>query len=322
MEDQNSTIAESIFSPQEVSKASIRVIEDRKANPNAGITTGISPLDAVLNKHRPGELRIVLGYTSNYKSGLMNYIARHNAQIIKENGEADKKVVITYIWEQSVEEQGIIDISQVAMIEATKMMQGQLTDSEWHKIKEAGVTRGTLPWCLVGHSSESKKRRPRLSMTDVYDSLAHIVDVQKKEPALVVLDYLQRIQREEGRTLREQFMNIVDKAKDLAIAFHCPVILGSQAGRQVKSRQWQLPQVEDGQETSNLEQSADSFLSVWMPKTSYPDQHKLNYGTETYTVDNNLLILGVLKQKFGIAPKIIPLHVKPEVNEIHERRNP
>jgi hypothetical protein len=103
----------------------------------------------------------------------------------------------------------------------------------------------------------------------------------------------------------------------MALAYHVPVMLGSQAKRISKERAWRLPQIDDGQETSNLEQSADSLLSVWMPKQDYPEGKPIEYGSLQLVVTPNLLLVGILKQRFGVAPKIIPLHVQPEINEIH-----
>jgi replicative DNA helicase len=311
-------ISKSVFAPQQVSQQAVKVVETRAATKGDGIETGIAELDKYLVPMRPGELVVVLGYTSNYKSGLMNFITRHHAKRIKAAGEADKKVVMTFTWEQSVEEQGIVDISQIIQIPTDKMMRGELSDSEWKELHRGAVERGALPWWLVGHSIESKERRPRLSMADVYAAMAHVVDVQKVKPVLVALDYLQRMPLENSRRdHRIQFMEMVDAAKDLALAFHVPVLLGAQSGRQVQSRTWRLPQKDDGQETSNLEQSADKMISVWMPKNDYPVGQLIEYGNDTFTVTENLLICGLLKQKFGPAPKVMGLHVKPQVNEIY-----
>ncbi len=312
-----------VFSPQSVSTMAYQVIEGRAADPNSGLTTGIPALDAVLNPHRPGELRTVLGYTSNYKSGLMNYIARTNAARFKDEAKNGGKlrVVITVTWEQSVEEQGVIDIANATGIDATSLMRGSINDGDWVRLKKASIQRGKLPWWALGHSSESNERRPRLSMSDVAHALEHITTTQNVEVGLVCLDYLQRIRREPGptaRETREQFMEIVDRAKDMALAFHTPVMLGSQSGRKVQSRQWRLPQKDDGQETSNLEQSSDSMLSVWMPKNDYPAGESVVYGDKSYLVTDDLLILGVMKQKFGIAPKIFGFRVNAAKNLIGE----
>lgn len=304
------------FAPQEVSNQAYGVIEARSKETNPGIKTGIPSLDQYLNPHRPGELRVILGYTSNYKTGLMNYIARNAARELAKR-EDESRAVITVTWEQSVEEQGIIDISQLAVLDVTKMMRGELTESDWKKLRKAAVMRGGLPWWLIGHSSETQTRRPRLGLNDLASALEYIIDVQKITPELIVLDYLQRIRRENNDEARLQFMEMVDRCKDMALAYHVPVMLGSQAKRTVKERAWRLPQSDDGQETSNLEQSADSLLSVWMPKQDYPPDHKIEWGELKLTVSPNLLIVGILKQRFGIAPKVLPLHVRPEINEIN-----
>lgn len=316
MTTQKSNPEESVFAPQVVSAQAVQVIEDRHNNKGDGIITGITPLDRVLLPMRPGELVVVCGYTSNYKSGLMNYISRYHARKLQE-AETENKAVITFTWEQSIEEQGIVDISQLTRIDVTRMMRGELEELDWKELRKGAVERGTLPWWLVGHSSEGNKRRPRLSMSDAAKVLEYISDVQKIQPVMVVLDYAQRIKRENSNSIREGLMDIVDRAKDMSLAFHCPVLLGCQSSRSVKERQWRLPQLDDGQETSNLEQSADKFISVWMPKNDYPDGQTIQYGKTWYTVTNNLLVLGVMKQKFGEAPRILQLHVKPEVNEIY-----
>lgn len=311
-----SETADVVFAPQLVSQQAVRVIEDRHAHKGDGIVTGIDPLDKVLLPMRPGELVVVCGYTSNYKSGLMNYTARYHARRLLD-AQAQDQAVITFTWEQSVEEQGIVDISQLSKIDVSRMMRGELDELDWKQLRAGAVDRGTLPWWLVGHSSEGGKRRPRLSMTDAAKVLEYIVDVQKVKPVLIVLDYAQRIRQENQHSRREGLMDIVDRSKDMALAFHCPVMLGCQAGRGVKERQWRLPQLDDGQETSNLEQSADKFLSVWMPKNDYPINATFQYGDTWYRVLPNLLIMGVMKQKFGQAPRIMQLFVKPEVNEIY-----
>ena len=184
------------FAPQQVSSQAIETIQDRQDNPRLGVVTGIKSVDKWLNPHRPGELRVVLGYTSNYKSGLMNYIARNAARRILERGESETRAVITVTWEQSVEEQGITDLAQLSVIDVTRMMRGELDADDWRKLRMAAVERGGLPWWLVGHSARNNERRPRLTMTELAHALEYIVDMQGVTPELIALDYLQRIKRE------------------------------------------------------------------------------------------------------------------------------
>jgi hypothetical protein len=95
-------VIESVFSPQQVSSIAYEAVELRHNNRDGEIKTGMSVLDRDLLPMRPGELVIVCGYTSNYKSGLMNYIARNNAQALQNDDFLTdyKKAVITFTWEQ------------------------------------------------------------------------------------------------------------------------------------------------------------------------------------------------------------------------------
>jgi len=122
--------SDSVFAPQVVSQSAISVIEDRHRDPLAGIKTGIESVDRWMLPMRPGELIAVVGYTSNYKSGLMNYIARTQARSLA-GQEDESKAVFTFTWEQSIEEQGIVDISQLTKIDVSKMLRGSLEDSDW-----------------------------------------------------------------------------------------------------------------------------------------------------------------------------------------------
>lgn len=289
-----------IYSPQEVAQRTVTAIQGRVDTRGQGVRTGLDELDAVLNPQRPGELRLVVGYTSNYKSGLMSYIARHNARQWAADGSG--RVVVTVTWEQSVEEQGAVDISQLMGMSVSAMMRGEMGKDDLLRLVQGAVKRGALPWWVFGHSVQDKERRPRLSLTDVAHLLAYLVDEQHVTPGLIVLDYLQRIRLEGKGELREQYMQAVDRCKDMSLAFGVPVMLGTQSGRKVKERKFKMPQLEDIQETSNGEQSADSVLSVWMPKQDMADGDLFEFGKTTYAVTKGLLMVGVLKQKFGDAP--------------------
>lgn len=305
-----------VFTPQQASKLAVESVEARRHAQNAGLKTGIDDLDKELLPLRPGELISVLAFTSNYKSGTMSYIAK---QACEQIDTAAGEIVIYLSWEQSVEEQTLLDISFTSMIEASRLYRGDLTDVQWTELLKASVDRATKPLWLIGHSESSNSRRPRLNMTDVGNALAYVVDVQKRKPRLIVLDYLQRINRDDCRStdIRVAHMEVVDRAKDMSLAFQCPVLLGTQAGRVLLERRWKMPTLADSLESSNLEQSSDKVLSLWYPKTSEPLGTDIRYSSDyVYTVTENLLLMSIAKQKYGRAPVLLQLHVQPEVNQI------
>lgn len=311
------TPEQTVFSPQLASSLAIKSIEARKSAQSAGIKTGIRDLDDYLLPMRGGELISVLAFTSNYKSGFMSYVAKKACEQI--NFDAGE-VVIYISWEQSVEEQTILDISYTSMIEATKLYRGDLTEYQWKKLLGASVERATKPLWLIGHSENSGSRRPRLNMTDVGEAMAYVVDVQERKPKLVILDYLQRINRDDcgSSDIRVGHIEIVDRAKDMSLAFGCPVMLGTQAGRGILERRWKMPTLADSLESSNLEQSSDKCLGLWYPKTTEPVGSQIRYSQDNiYTVTDNLLLLSILKQKYGRAPVLLQFHAQPEVNQIY-----
>jgi hypothetical protein len=308
-------LGKNVYSPKAVKEATWAVIADRVNYQNKGIVTGLEALDNVVLPMRPGEMIGILGYTSNFKTGLMNNIAHYHANRIKESGD-NKQIVVRFDWEMSVEEQGVIDLARITKIDASKMMRGQMDLDEYDRLKAAADDREKLPLWLVGHSSEGHEKRPRMSMNEVNESMNFIVNKLKLKPVLVLVDYLQRVRRLK-KEIREGYMDIVDDTKDLAIEYACPTFLGCQASRKVKSRAWRMPRPDDAAETANFEQSCDKGFSVWMPKNDFTVGSKRKFAKREYEVTGNMLLINMWKQKFGQAPWMIETYVNFESYEVH-----
>ena len=305
---------ELIFSPAESAALAVQALEELKSN-QSGVKTGIKPIDNVLLPMRPGELIVILGYTSWYKSGFMNWLLKAAVPQCCSN-----EIVIKTTWEDSVEEETLKWISADAQIPISALVKGE---ADWNKVMSSYQKRIETPLWIIGHSNKQSamvgKSRPRMTMTDVLEAANFICDGvtdDKVRPKLIVLDYLQRIRPDpsDGNTKREQMMEAVNKSKDLAIQMGCPVVLGVQAGRQVLDRDYKLPRLEDGMETANIEQSSDKVISLWYPiKTEEKGDMIKN---DNIQVTENILIVGIMKQKMGIAPVSMPLWVNPELNYI------
>jgi replicative DNA helicase len=310
---------DTVFTPQQSMTLAINSVEERKVA-GSGMTSGVPGLDDVMLPMKRGDLMVVLGYTSNGKSLLMSAIANHALSTLEPGTD---EVVIYISWEQSVEEQTLLDISRMSRIPSDQLYRGTLDEPQWFQMVQSAIKRATQPLWLIGHSDAAEKRRPRLSMTDVALALEYIVDVQKKKPVLILLDYLQRINRSDCKSADNRFayMDIVDRIKDMALAFTTPVILGCQAGRNTQDKEWRMPNIDDGQETSNIEQSADKFVSVWMPKTNLAPGHKLEIpgtGGMKVPVSDNLFLLELWKNKYGKAPRLFGLYAKPEIGRLYK----
>lgn len=314
------TIQNIAYSPQDASRLSLEMVNDLRTNRH-GVQTGIADMDRALIPARPGELITVLGYTSHYKSGFMNWISR---QAIKDIEPGSNKIVVRVTWEQSVEEDTITWLAGATNIPVTNIARGLVDEKEWKLLNRAAVKRATTPMWIVGHSQQEsaarRRARPRMTIHDVINAVEYIVNdatSHRLEIVLIVLDYLQRIRpaAADGDNKRQQQMEAVNGSKDMAISFACPVYLGVQTGRQVIDRANKTPQVNDGQETSNIEQSSDKMIGLWYPIKTEPKGAKIN-GIE---VTENLLIATILKQKLGAAPITLALYVDPERNLIGSR---
>lgn len=307
-----------VFDPQTSSHLAVQMVDDLRKDAGGGVQSGINDLDKILLPFRPGELVTVLGYTSNYKSGFMNWLSKQALKLIDKE-KSENEFVARVTWEQSVEEDTLSWLAGDANLSITKLARGLVDEKEWKILQKSSIRRAITPMWIIGHSqqenTERRRARPRMTMNDVALALEYICNDatdRKLKPKMIVLDYLQRIRPDvkDGDSKREQMMEAVNRAKDAAIAFGCPVILGVQTGRQVMEREDKTPTIEDGQETSNIEQSSDKMFGVWYPvKTEKPGSSI--HGVQ---VTKNLLVLRLLKQKLGEAPKTFALFVDPEKN--------
>lgn len=307
-----------VFDPQTSSHLAVQMVDELRKDAGGGVQSGINDLDKILLPFRPGELVTVLGYTSNYKSGFMNWLSKQALKLIDKE-KSENEFVARVTWEQSVEEDTLSWLAGDANLSITKLARGLVDEKEWKILQKSSIKRAITPMWIIGHSQQENKdrrrARPRMTMNDVALALEYICNdatEQKLKPKMIVLDYLQRIRPDlkDGDSKREQMMEAVNRAKDAAIAFGCPVILGVQTGRQVMEREDKTPTIEDGQETSNIEQSSDKMFGVWYPvKTEKPGSSI--HGVQ---ITKNLLVLRLLKQKLGEAPKTFALYVDPEKN--------
>jgi len=249
---------------------------------------------------------------------LTKYLSKQALSAI-EKDNAQNEFVARVTWEQSVEEDTLSWLAGDADLSITRLARGLVDEKEWKILQQSSIRRAITPMWIIGHSQQENKERrrarPRMTMNDVALALEYICNdatENKLKPKLIVLDYLQRIRPDtkDGDTKREQMMEAVNRAKDAAIAFGCPVILGVQTGRQVMDRQDKTPTIEDGQETSNIEQSSDKMFGVWYPIKTEP----IGSSIHGVSVTKNLLIVRLLKQKLGEAPKTFALFVDPEKN--------
>jgi len=302
-----------VYSPNDVSKLALGELENRRQHPGEGIRTHIATLDEKVIPMRPGDLVIIMANSSHGKTSFMQYILRQEAKRIVAKKEAGMNEIVVFVtWETAAEELGMYDISSYTKIPSDRLYQGIITPDEWKNLEVAAFKRAIMPVWVIGHSIKRRKKRPQLTMGNVLEALQYIEDEFHFHPTLICLDYLQRMEPDIRDTRRLQVFDSMNRAKDMALALGCPVLLGCQAKREVLERDWKLPRMSDGEETSNIEHTTDKMLSFWYPKMSEPLGTVL--GKTGIVVTEDLMLAGLMKQRYGPAGFWWPVEFKPSIN--------
>lgn len=266
----------------------------------------------VLDKHliplHPGDLMAVLARPGHGKSSFMAYMARRAARSISDRHE-QKKCVIYVSWEQSVEE-----------IEAFFQSGSHYnsTDLAWGHasldvVKQRAMKRVNLPIWLIGYSiSDSDKRKPNMTIDAVYAAIRSMKQEYGYEPLLICLDYLQIIPVSGAKERIHQVSEATIQAKHLAMDIGVPIIAGVQASRDADKRGVQIPNMSDAQWSSAIEQTADKQLALFRPSKIMEIGSPVDIANHTYTVDEHLMIIKLLKQRFDVGYGVWPVHFEPE----------
>lgn len=282
---------------------------------------GLKDVDEVLDPMTGGDFVPILGRPANGKTLLARHIFKNKVRQLVEQGK-ESQVGIWITYEVSVEREMMYWIAQDAGISVTEMKRGIIQPKEWERFNLAALKVASMPVFLVGHTTmrdhSNRRRRPYLPPDVVSQALDYIMNEYRTEenepiePAVMVLDYLQRMHKPPRLDRQEHYLQCVDWCKDTALWGDCPFIVPVQARREVDDREIKLPGLADGQWTSNIEQSADIAMSAWMPKTGKKDKTPSFAGLPEIPVTDNLMLFGILKQKDAPAPKVYPLHVEPQ----------
>lgn len=266
----------------------------------------------VLDKHviplHPGDLMAIVARPGHGKSSMMAYLARRAANKIIASGDTQKCVVYVS-WEQSVEE---IE----AFFQSGKDYTS--TDLAWGKVdidtvKRGAVKRVNLPIWMIGYSiKDADKRKPPMTIEAVYESIRAMKFEYNYEPVLICLDYLQIIPVDKKMERTKEVTEATIQAKHLAMEMGVPIVAGVQASREADNRKGQPPAMADAQWSSAIEQNADKQLSLLKPSKILAKGEDIEVGSFNYTVDDGLLVIKLLKQRFDNGTGIWAVQFEPQ----------
>lgn len=309
-----------IYTPSEVSDLTLTEIARRSSDKTPGVPFGLPNVDSKMVPLRPGELIVLLGRPSMYKSGLAQWWARNIAE--KQLATDDNRVVVYVTTEMAIEELGLYDLAVGARLDASEIARGHISEEDMLCLERAGAHRSALPLWLLGHSLSRRRKRLSINMFSIEKSLYWVEDKMNFTARVIFIDYLNLLDsvRDPGRPpaadRRLAISDIVKCAKDMALNLGCPVVLLAQANRRVDEKDWKLPEMSDGMESASIEQYADKIFSVWYPKVSETAASIVAPNGRAYPITDHLLFFAMIKQKNGPAGGFWPMYVDPSTNEI------
>lgn len=277
-----------VFSPVDVAELTEGYLAERRnACETGGLAAGlplyIEGLDAFGNDDDgflpllDGDLMTVIARPGHGKTSFMMRWARKRTAEIRKRAaigdpDAMRRIVVYCTWEQTVEALHSFHVAASNTelgLTITKMARGKIDDSQWRGIQEANIRRMSDPLWFIGHSIKRKKKRPTIDVDSLAMALWNIENWQGEDNKFqldsVFLDFLQRIPYDKADGKIIGISDNLDRLKNAALSLTTKLIVGCQAKADVDKRDDPTPLMEDGQWTSNIEQTSDVVATLIRP---------------------------------------------------------
>ena len=253
-----------------------------------GIPTGIGELDALTTGLNRSDLIILAARPGVGKTSFGLNIARH-ASVAK-----GRKVAF-FSLEMGREQLASRLLSSEARIEGTRMRTGELSESDWVKLVEAGD--------ILSKAELYFNDNPSVTVLNIKDQVRRLGKVD-----LIIVDYLQLMsgtRRTENRVaeITEITRNLKVMAKELDV----PVIAMSQLRRPTERTKDHRPGLSELRDSGSIEQDAD--VVIFLHREAYNVTSE--GGEVTEDMDIHAAELIVAKNRHG-ATDSISVHWDPE----------
>lgn len=327
----NSNPLDLIYAPSETYAIGQQYFKDRKDGKGWVIPLGLRELDRPDEEGnfflglRAPEVLAAIARPGHGKTAFMVWWARARAKWLKARGITNRAVV--YIsYEQATEElYGFVaaadayDAERDRNISVTRMELGEISDDEWARLEEAGARFPEQPLWFTGFSLSRRKKRPRMTFTDLWETLEAAEKEWGFDIDMLFLDYLQLMPYERNTEAGPggkifATMENYRRMKDLALRFGAPVVVGVQAVREVDDyKPLPIPEDRSGQWTSGIEQYSDKIIGLVRPRKYRQDGE---FFGSMQVKGHNQLLIAFLKQKLGPSNFVKWVSLYPEYNHL------
>lgn len=239
-------------------------------------------------------------FTVTHNSALMMHMTMNAARL--HNAEPSLYAPPIYITrETAIEELLLRMLANFAGINI-KELKDNAPFLDWKTIhQQADEMMAEYPVVYIGHSIYTQDNRKMLDTEKAIECVKKVHDSYGAPSILVAVDYLQRFDWVGERDRRLSIARVVEEFKDLALTEKMPLMLGSQAKREVAERPYPVPMATDAMESANVEQTADWMISLMRPCKYWEIGSIIPKSKSNQIVTPDLFYLNVLKQRSGVT---------------------
>lgn len=226
-----------------------------------GLSTGLSAVDAKINGLNKSDLLLLAARPGMGKTSMALNVALSAA---KESG----KTVAIFSLEMSREQLVTRLIASEGLVENTRLVTGNLRESDWQRIAEAASSLSRMDIRIDDN--------PLLTVADMNAKCRRLENL-----GLVVIDYLQLMTSAGGKGYsgenRQQAVSDISRMlKIMAKELQVPVLCLSQLSRANEKRDDKRPMLSDLRESGAIEQDADIVLFLYRDDYYNSDSEKRN----------------------------------------------
>ena len=226
-----------------------------------GLSTGLSAVDAKINGLNKSDLLLLAARPGMGKTSMALNVALSAA---KESG----KTVAIFSLEMSREQLVTRLIASEGLVENTRLVTGNLRESDWQRIAEAAPSLSRMDIRIDDN--------PLLTVADMNAKCRRLENL-----GLVVIDYLQLMTSAGGKGYsgenRQQAVSDISRMlKIMAKELQVPVLCLSQLSRANEKREDKRPMLSDLRESGAIEQDADIVMFLYRDDYYNSDAEKRN----------------------------------------------
>lgn len=235
---------------REVALNALEKIEEAAKNKGTvtGIPTGFTDLDYRTSGMQPSDLILIAARPSMGKTAFVLNIAQH---------VVFKKDMTTAIFSLEMSKEQLVNrlFSMESRVDAQKLRNGNLTDTEWEQLVESVG--------MIGNSKLIIDDTPGISISEMRSKCRKFK--LEHDLKLIIIDYLQLMSGsgKSGENRQQEISEISRSLKALAREVECPVIALSQLSRACESRPDHRPMLSDLRESGAIEQDADVAMFIY-----------------------------------------------------------